>query len=563
MKNSNVTFADVIGLADELPHVRNERHSRRFFLSGLVAGAGSLALAACGGAASATGASGSGIADATAKAAAKAAASANGTTIPPATQIVDSGGAVWTLSGHIASQGARVRSTVVALVLLYNGRIYVQNTDGTWWLSHNDTASTNVATPNWTGVASDPRGTSSAAAASPSGTTVPAATQIVDSGGAVWTLAGNVASQGTSVRSNVVAQILFYSGRVYVQNTDGTWWLSNNDAAVTNVATPSWTSIASDPRGTANASPSSIFYAVNGHIAQGGAYNTASMAQQVAYLSQLGAKLYRNDTWDQGTATLLKSLAQAAAPSGIQLCACMTPDTSVVSSETQAYSVGYAQGQMTANTLKGLVKYYECGNEYENNIVQDDGVAPSQYNNTAFPIYRGLIRGMIDGVKSVDSGNQVIPAPGSWLHFGFFDMLWNGTQPDGSSGYPPVRWDITSWHWYSDMGDITAATGGSGTYNMLNELQTRYGKPIWISEYGVRPNFGTDAQIASYLVGNSMLAGFAANAARYGVQCTIMYELFDDGQAGGDGNYGLIQFDAVTKKPSFSALQSFITANPR
>jgi hypothetical protein len=287
------------------------------------------------------------------------------------------------------------------------------------------------------------------------------------------------------------------------------------------------------------------------------------MAQQVAYLNQLGAKIYRNDTWDQGTATLLKSLAQVAAPSGIQLSACMTPDTSGVSSETQAYNVGYAQGQMTANTLKGLVKYYECGNEYENSIVRDDGVSPSQYNNTAFPIYRGLIRGMIDGVKSVDSSNQVMPAPGSWLHFGFFDMLWNGTQPDGSSGYPQVRWDITSWHWYSDMGNITAATGGSGTYNMLNELQTRYGKPIWISEYGVRPNFGTDAQIASYLVGNSMLGGFTANAARYGVQCTIVYELFDDAQSGGDGNYGLIQFDAVTKKPSFSALQSFIAANPR
>jgi len=322
-------------------------------------------------------------------------------------------------------------------------------------------------------------------------------------------------------------------------------------------AAPAMTGAAS---GSAAVNP---FYGLCGHICQGGAYATASISRQIDYLNQLGVKIYRNDTWTQGGATLLKTLAQAAAPSGIQLLAAMTPDWSTLSAEAQSYTVGYAQGQMTAKTLAGLVKYYECGNEYEIGIVSHDGVYANQYDNTRFQIFRGLIRGMIDGVKSVDAHNVVLPASGSWLHFGFFDMLWNGTQPDGSSGHPPVRWDVTAWHWYSDMGDITAANGASGAYNVLRELQKRYGQPIWITEYGVRPNFGSGTQAASYLVGNDMLGGFAANAAQYGVACTMMYELFDDSQAGGDGNYGLIQYDSVTKKPAFSALQSFISANPR
>ncbi len=137
-------------------------------------------------------------------------------------------------------------------------------------------------------------------------------------------------------------------------------------------------------------------------------------------------------------------------------------------------------------------------------------------------------------------------------------MLWNGTNPDGSGGAPQVRWDFTTWHWYSDMGDIENATGGSGTYDVLAHLQSAYGKPIWLTEYGIRPT--TLAAEAAYI--GSSLPEIVQARVTYDVENVSWYELFDDQAIGGDGNYGLIDVDGTTKKPAYGAMKSFIAANP-
>jgi hypothetical protein len=129
------------------------------------------------------------------------------------------------------------------------------------------------------------------------------------------------------------------------------------------------------------------------------------------------------------------------------------------------------------------------------------------------------------------------------LHFGFSDMLFAGTQPDGSRGHPVPKWDITSWHWYSDMGDITCVRGHviDGMcvlgINVLDHLQAAYGKPIWITEFGARPDL-TEDKAANYLVGEHALAGFVKNAKKYNIQSVAMYELYDD-RPYVDGNYGV------------------------
>jgi parallel beta-helix repeat protein len=82
------------------------------------------------------------------------AASPNGTTIPPATQIVDSNGAIWTAD----ATGARLcyRNGVqpsgcanVTVLVYYNNVIYVGNTYGTWYQWNGS---------SWTVIAGDPRG---------------------------------------------------------------------------------------------------------------------------------------------------------------------------------------------------------------------------------------------------------------------------------------------------------------------------------------------------------------------------------------------------------------------
>ena len=63
-----------------------------------------------------------------------AAASPNGTTIPPATQIIDSSGNIWTVSGGIYENGVlTVHSNGVALLLYDNNTLYYKTTAGAWW----------------------------------------------------------------------------------------------------------------------------------------------------------------------------------------------------------------------------------------------------------------------------------------------------------------------------------------------------------------------------------------------------------------------------------------------
>ncbi len=147
---------------------------------------------------------------------------------------------------------------------------------------------------------------------------------------------------------------------------------------------------------------------------------------------------------------------------------------------------------------------------------------------------RGAIRGMIAGIKSVDSSAKIVLG-GTWLHYAFYQMLGDGSQPDGSWGHPTVSRNITAWHWYSNEGDITNACGGTGCHDVLGVLH-QMGKPIWINEFGVRPNYGSLQSIASFLTGNIMMAQYASIASKYNIQSIQAFELYDDSE----GDYGMI-----------------------
>jgi hypothetical protein len=174
------------------------------------------------------------------------AASASGTTIPAATQIVDSNGGVWTVSGGVCYLNGVQAGTcqTVKTLLWFNGEIYALSTyeGGTWWLWNGS---------NWTEVAQDPR--TGGPGASTSGTTIPTATQIVDSNGGVWTVSGGVCylngvQAGTC---QTVETLLWFNGQIYVLSAygGGTWWLWNGTG---------WTEVAQDPRTIVSASGTTV-----------------------------------------------------------------------------------------------------------------------------------------------------------------------------------------------------------------------------------------------------------------------------------------------------------------
>ena len=151
--------------------------------------------------------------------------SASGTTIPVATQIIDSELDLWTLSGGKAyKHGQLTPSSGVILLLYAKGLVYQENSHHDWWFWRNGAwvATTAPLTP------------------SESGTGIPSATEIIDNGRNVWTLSGGKAFENHELTpSSSVILLLFYGGNVYQENAHHNWWEWNGQA---------WISTASDPR---------------------------------------------------------------------------------------------------------------------------------------------------------------------------------------------------------------------------------------------------------------------------------------------------------------------------
>jgi hypothetical protein len=85
-----------------------------------------------------------------------------------------------------------------------------------------------------------------------------------------------------------------------------------------------------------------------------------------------------------------------------------------------------------------------------------------------------------------------------------------------------------------------------------------FGKPVWINEFGVRPDYGTDQQIANYMAGNTMMAQFQSVASKYNIQSIQAFELYDDNE----GNFGLLKSDGQTTKPAYWAYKNFVAGHP-
>ena len=163
--------------------------------------------------------------------------SPNNTRVPPGTQIVDSNGAVWTLSnGTILRNGAGTGGAG-SQILYCNRIVYAFGTDSQWYRWSN----------GWIAIgATDPCGGSTPSGESPNNTRVPPSTQIVDSNLDVWTLSNGVILRNGAGTGGAGSQILYCNRIVYAFGTDSQWYRWNNG----------WTAIgATDPCDGATPTP--------------------------------------------------------------------------------------------------------------------------------------------------------------------------------------------------------------------------------------------------------------------------------------------------------------------
>ncbi|MBP0594413.1 hypothetical protein J8I87_33065 [Paraburkholderia sp. LEh10] len=516
---------------------------RRQFLGCLTALGGSYILSACGGGSEdASGASVGADAKATARA---VSASASGTTVPSATSITDSTGAVWTLvKGSVYKNGAKAGNTYnVSLLLYYNGGIYHQGTGGQYYGWNGS---------NWT-LCNDPRmgGTSA------DGTSLPSSPYIIDKVGAVWTLVNGVIYRNGSTVGNTynVSLLLWYGGKIWHCGTGGQFYVNVD---VRNVASQ-WLPC-NDPR-IAIAPAAGTFYGMNGHYDY-----TYTPAQLVSILKAMGCTTYRvGCSSDPRQINAVVKIAQAFQSAGLSLFVLIQQGVydasgNVYAGESPAYSAGYAAAKAVATALKPYgVTMYECGNELtrQNATVMNFSYAGSlvmDFNNTNWPAMRGAMRGMIDGVKSVQ------PSAKCGINFcvadiGAADALWEGMQPDGSGGHPKVRWDITTWHNYDAYGDIfnIGSDGNGPTFDLPTYCKARYGVPFIISEWNTGPD-QSETFRANYIT--TQLGEFYQARKTHNIQ-SVMYYVLDSG----NNTYGIMINNTPISAP-YSAFQNFTASHP-
>jgi Glycosyl hydrolase catalytic core len=239
-------------------------------------------------------------------------------------------------------------------------------------------------------------------------------------------------------------------------------------------------------------------------------YNKIPLQQQFRLLNELGADWYRTSCTPANCAAVIA--AAKAAHVNILESMLYSPDRSADEAANYAYAFAHAAG--IAKLLGSSVTFYEAGNELDTWVgMTGDGSERSQYNAQKYLQARGVIRGLIDGIHSVNPSAKALVDDAGWCHYGFLQMLW----ADG------VRWDITGLHWYANEGNIEQA--GCKKANVA-ELHAAFGKPVWITEFNFKPQQITDDPAAAWIL--SFTRQIQRVASKYNIQTAFAYELFDE-----------------------------------
>lgn len=318
-----------------------------------------------------------------------------------------------------------------------------------------------------------------------------------------------------------------------------------------------------------------VFYGINGHWDY-----TESAATIIAAMKYMGFTVYRM-AYEGSTASMnaIVAMAQAfqADGTGLQLFVCddiSFDDTTGVlyTTASAAYNAGYAEGQLVANALAPYtanVMAIEVGNEMTRkgsmvSLSYIMGTDPSDFNNTQWYALANVCAGSTAGIRSVLPNMPVTNNALTFAEFAASDMLWNGTNPDGTTGEPAIKWDLTSLHSYASWGDpVNISMDGNGTvrFDLYAKLATNYGKPLVISEWGADATGPmTDAQQNSW--NSTMLSEMYARreslAGSVKIRSAIMYELYNT-----DYNWGVLVSGTSNQTTAIGAnVKSFIAANP-
>jgi hypothetical protein len=291
-----------------------------------------------------------------------------------------------------------------------------------------------------------------------------------------------------------------------------------------------------------------VQWGVNGHPFSQSGYFDVSLAEQIELVGASGAAWYRFDLSAgnfQASTARLDELVKVAGEGGIRLLPVLIAspgarDVGATPEQLRASAAAFAHA--VVSRYKGRITHWELSNELDDYALirkgdttttgkrwdwgDPDGSRPEDFEEARYQRAKAEILGLGDGVRAADASAKTIVDTAGWLHYGFIERL---------SAEDHVPFDILSWHWYSEMGDMTRV---QGRLDLVAYLK-RFGKPLWLTEVGRRGGSagGKDKELANYMARD--LARLSANP---DIGALFIYELLDEPYFGetGESHYGLV-----------------------
>lgn len=275
-----------------------------------------------------------------------------------------------------------------------------------------------------------------------------------------------------------------------------------------------------------------VDFGVNGHPLVSGSYIDIPLKQQIMLLKSIGLKTYRvniNPT-HKNKFQRMSQLISLARGESIRILPNVILPPKEYSDEGAAFDEANAATYQLVKETGDGISVWELGNEYDLYCLKKgtNGSVPADYNPARYAIVRGLLRGMLAGLREANpSAESIIETsqhnPAS-VDIGFLEKLLH----DG------VRFDITGYHYYSRSGRVPTDSSGTDSLQVLHDL---FHKPIWITEFdeaALSPELGpsSDPEVQGRALRTAMTE-IIADADRFDVVGADIYELLNEPQLSG------------------------------
>lgn len=147
-------------------------------------------------------------------------------------------------------------------------------------------------------------------------------------------------------------------------------------------------------------------------------YGELALDGEIRLLKSLNMKLYRGIAANSEIIQLgeyamdrMITFTDKLRAGGIEPILTLSPHPYSYSSEAEAYKAGHEYGTYMGRGLSGkLIAYWEIGNEYDMGcrISGKSGHATTDFDTALFNIAKGMTRGLIEGLRSVNQSGKLL-----------------------------------------------------------------------------------------------------------------------------------------------------------